>query len=156
MTVFFQPSSKNTEKTSKKVSPKQRFRKEKAYNKVSINNTTHNVFSCQVRGQCTFSLRCQQRKSIHSFWNAEMWLVGLPDLMFFFLHHLCFLSQSFHCDPTQHLVFSLFNYINKHYLHRFKYCKVNLAFYRSPYISWQARWDLLTCLLCLPPNIPNT
>lgn len=132
----------------KKATPKQCFGKQKAHNKVSINNFTHNIFSCQVRGLCTFSLRSQQRKLIYSFWNAEMWLVGLLHLIFFFLHHLFFLSQSFHCDPNHHLVFSLFNYINKHYLHSFKCCKANVDFYHSPYTSWQARWEPLTCFLC--------
>lgn len=103
-----------------------------------------------------FSLRSMQRKLIHSFWNYEVWLDGLPDLIFFFLHRLFRLPQNFHCDPTL-LPFSvlLFKYIIKHYVHSFKYCKANLAFYCSPYMSWQARWEPLP-LLPIPPKLPNT
>lgn len=153
MTVFYRSSPRN--KAKKKASCKQRFRKEKAYIKISNNNITK-FCSYQVRVQCTFSLRSQQRKLIHSFWNDEVWLDGLPDLIFFFYTSFSACLRTSIVTPLYCLlVFSLFKYVIKHYVHSFKCCKANLAFSCSPYMSWQARWEPLP-LLPIPPKLPNT
>jgi len=134
--VFHQSSSRKKEKKlAKKGSAKHCFRKEKAYVKVSNNNITKS-FNYRVRGQCTFSLRSQQREWIHSFWNDEVWLGGLPDLIFFFYTSFSSCLRTsivtpLYCD----LVFSLLKNVIKHYLHSFKWCKATLAFYRTPCMS---------------------
>lgn len=105
--VFYQPSSRSKEKNlpKKRAPPKQHFRKENAYSKVS-NNNVPKFCSYQVRGSVPSA--CVPSRVNWSFflklWGLIRWA---PWSLILFLHQLFFLPQNFRCDPSSHLVFSL-------------------------------------------------